>query len=146
VDREETTVTFTRGDTVYWAKEPKGRFTFVGVNRDGSYHIVGGEDGYRSGRDALPEQVAVVPFEGTDQLLYYAKQEANFAVEVTVGFLAEKFNLPTSTVGKFVRENPHLFRKIGHGKYEVRGHADEARATAERQAMRTQRKIKKVRA
>lgn len=139
-------MTFTRGDTVYWAKEPKGRFVFVKVNGDGSFQIVGGEDGYSSGRDAIPEQVSVVPFEGTDQLLHFAKQEANFAVEVTVGFLAERFTLPTSTVGKFVRDNPQLFRKIGHGKYEVRGYADEARAVEERQEMRTKRKIKKVRA
>ena len=103
-------MTFTRGDTVYWAKEPKGRFVFVKVNGDGSYQIVGGEDGYSSGRDAIPEQVSVVPFEGTDQLLHFAKQEANFAVEVTVGFLAERFTLPTSTVGKFVRDNPDVVR------------------------------------
>jgi len=139
-------MTLTRGDTVYWSKEPKGRFVFLGVNRDGSYHIVGGEAGYSSGRNALPEHVSVVPFEGTDQLLFYAKQEEHFAKEVTVAMLAEQFTLPTSTVGKFVRENPHLFRKTGHGKYEVRGHADEARAVAERGEMRTQRRVKKVRA
>lgn len=139
-------MTFKRGDTVYWRKEPKGRFVFVGVNKDGSYHIVGGEAGYSSGRNALAEHVSVVPFEGTDQLEFFAKQEANFAQEVTVAMLAERFTLPTSTVGKFVRENPHLFRKIGHGKYEVRGFADAARAVVERGAMRTQRRVKKVRA
>jgi hypothetical protein len=144
--REENTMTFNRGDTVYWEKEPKGRFVFVKVNGDGSFQIVGGEDGYSSGRDALAEQVSVVPFEGTDQLLHFAKQETNFALEVTVGLLGERFNLPISTVGKFVRDNPQLFRKIGHGKYEVRGYADEARAVEERQEMRTKRKIKKVRA
>lgn len=139
-------MTFTRGETVYWAKQPKARFVFVKVNGDGSYQIVGGEDGYSSGRDALAKEVSVVPFEGTDQLLHYSKQEANFAQEVTVAMLTERFGLPMSTVGKFVRENPHLFRKIGHGKYEVRGHADEARAMTERKAMRVQRKIKKVKA
>lgn len=139
-------MTFNRGDIVYWSRQPKGRFMFIGTNRDGSYHIVGGEEGYSSGRNALAEHVSVVPFEGTDQLVFYAKQEEHFAKEVTVAMLAEQFNLPTSTVGKFVRENPHLFRKIGHGKYEVRGHADEARATAERGEMRTQRRVKKMRA
>lgn len=139
-------MTFTRGETVYWAKEPKARFVFVKVNGDGSYQIVGGEDGYSSGRDALAKEVSVVPFEGTDQLLHFAKQETNFAIEVTVALLAERFTLPMSTVGKFVRDNPQLFRKIGHGKYEVRGFADQARATEERQEMRTKRKIKKVRA
>lgn len=139
-------MTFTKGETVYWAKEPKARFVFVKVNGDGSYQIVGGEDGYSSGRDALAKEVSEVPFEGTDQLLHFAKQETNFAIEVTVVLLAERFTLPMSTVGKFVRDNPQLFRKIGHGKYEVRGFADEARATEERQEMRTKRKIKKVRA
>lgn len=139
-------MTFTKGETVYWAKEPKARFVFVKVNGDGSYQIVGGEDGYSSGRDALAKEVSEVPFEGTDQLLHFAKQETNFAIEVTVALLAERFTLPMSTVGKFVRDNPQLFRKIGHGKYEVRGFADEARATEERQEMRTKRKIKKVRA
>lgn len=135
-------MTFNRGDIVYWSKEPKGRFVFVGVNRDGSYHIVGGETGYSNGRNALAEQVSAVPFEGTDQLLFYAKQEKNFAQEVTVAALAERFTLPASTVGRFIRENPHLFRKSGHGKYEVRGFA----AEAERTGMRTQRRVKKVRA
>ena len=139
-------MTHSRGDAVYWAKEPKGRFVFIGVNKDGSFHIYGGEAGYASGRDALPKDVSTVPFEGTDQLLFYAKQEANFAVEVTVALLAEKFNLPTSTVGKFVRDNPHLFRKVGHGKYEVRGFADEQRAVEERQDAREKKKVKKVRA
>lgn len=139
-------MTHSRGDAVYWAKEPKGRFVFIGVNKDGSFHIYGGEAGYASGRDALPEDVSTVPFEGTDQLAFFSKQEANFALEVTVAELAERFNLPTSTVGKFVRENPHLFRKIGHGKYEVRGFADAARAVVERGEMRTQRRVKKVRA
>lgn len=139
-------MTFTKGETVYWAKEPKARFVFVKVNGDGSYQIVGGEDGYSSGRDALAKEVSVVPFEGTDQLLHFAKLETNFAIEVTVALLAERFTLPMSTVGKFVRDNPQLFRKIGHGKYEVRGFADQARATEERQEMRTKRKIKKVRA
>lgn len=139
-------MTFNRGDTVYWRKEPKGRFVFVGVNKDGSYQIVGGEEGYRSGRDAHPADVSLVPFEGTDQLVFYAKQEANFAQEVTVQMLAERFLLPTSTVSKFVRDNPHLFRKVGHGKYEVRGFADAARATVERGEMRTKRRVKKTRA
>lgn len=142
-------MTHSRGDAVYWAKEPKGRFVFIGVNKDGSFHIYGGEAGYASGRDALPEDVSTVPFEGTDQLAFFSKQEANFALEVTVAELAERFNLPTSTVGKFVRENPHLFRKIGHGRYEVRGHADEQRAVAERQdakVKREQKKVKKMRA
>lgn len=139
-------MTFKRGEIVYWRKEPKGRFVFVGINRDDSYHIVGGETGYSSGRNALAEDVSVVPFEGTDQLEFFAKQEANFAQEVTVAMLAERFTLPTSTVGKFVRENPRLFRKIGHGKYEVRGYADEARIAAERGTTQIQRRVKKVRA
>jgi hypothetical protein len=142
-------MTHSKGDIVYWAKEPKGRFVFIGVNRDGSFHIYGGEAGYASGRDAIAEHVSTMPFEGTDQLAYFSRQETNFAVEVTVAELAERFNLPTSTVGKFVRENPHLFRKIGHGRYEVRGHADEQRAVVERQdakVKREKKKVKKIRA
>ena len=125
-------MTMERGTTVYWAKMPKGKFTFIGVNKDGSFHIVGGEAGYSSGRDAVPDEVSTAPFQGTDQIEHWAKREDTFAKETTVADMTERFGLPQSTVAKFVRENPQLFRKVGHGKYEVRGYANEQRRETER--------------
>ena len=122
----------TRGETVYWAKEPKGKFRFVGINRDGSWHIVGGEPGYSSGRNALVDDVRLTPIQGTEQIGHWAKREDTFAAETTVAEMVERFGLPASTVSKFVRENPQLFRKIGHGRYEVRGYANEQRKQEER--------------
>jgi len=110
--------TFTKGEALYWRLAPKAKFKFVKMNPDGSVQMVGGENGYSMGRDAKTNDVSKVPFEGTEQIGFWAKQ--NLYAEVTVGELAERFGLTDAVVRKFVTDRPDVFKRVAHGKYEVR--------------------------
>jgi len=122
--------TFTKGEILYWRIAPKAKFKFLKLNKDGSVQMVGGENGYSMGRDAKIEDVSTVPFDGVEQIRYWATK--NIFAEVTVNELAEKFGLTVAVVRKYVTDRPDAFRRIGHGKYEVRD-AEEDRRSARAQ-------------
>lgn len=121
-------MTFTKGDIVYWARVPDGRFEFVKVNRDGSLQLWGGPEGREMWRDARAAEVTAKPFQGVDKIRVWAA--ANLFAEVTVKALAEKVGLPEATVRRFMADNPDLFRKTEGWRYEVRD------ATADRAGAR----------
>ena len=110
--------TFVKGDTLYWRKEPKAKFKFVKMNKDGSVGLFGGEPGYGMYRDARVDDVSEHPFEGLDQLLHWAGN--NLFAEITVPELAALFTLNEPAVRKYVTGRPDVFRRVGHGKYEIR--------------------------
>jgi hypothetical protein len=110
--------TFTKGETLYWQVAPKAKFRFVKMNPDGSVQMVGGENGYSMGRDARVSDVSKVPFEGTERIGYWATK--NLYAEVVVKDLAERFGLTEAVVRKFVTDRPDVFKRVAHGKYEVR--------------------------
>lgn len=110
--------TFKKGEVLYWRVAPKAKFKFVKMNSDGSVQMVGGENGYSMGRDAKIADVSTIPFDGVEQVRYWATQ--NVYTEVTVGELAERFGLTDAVVRKFVIDKPDVFKRVGHGKYEVR--------------------------
>jgi hypothetical protein len=112
------TTTYTDGQTLYWSRYPSARFTYRGINADGSVALYGGEKGYGSYRDARPDEVRTQPLEGADQVLHYAS--TNIFAHVTTSQLAEMFDLKDSAVRKVIADNPHIFRRIARGTYEIR--------------------------
>lgn len=123
--------TFTKGEILYWRIEPKAKFKFVKMNKDGSVQMVGGESGYSIGRDAYLRDVSTVPFDGVEQIRYWATK--NIFTEVTVNELAEKFGLTVAVVRKYVTDRPDVFRRIGHGRYEVRDAEEDRRSARTRE-------------
>lgn len=113
------------GATIYWRRIPSGRFTFVKTNRDGSFQLYGGETGYASYRDARPDDVSLLPFEGTDQIIAWALQNTYHLVKATE--LAERFGLSIGSVRKAITDRPDIFRRVEHGVFECRN-PDEDRA------------------
>jgi hypothetical protein len=132
--------TFVKGQTLYWRVAPKGNFRFVKMNADGSVQMVGGENGYSMGRDARLADVSTVPFDGVEQVRYWAT--LNVYAEVTVAGLAEQFGLTDAIVRKYVTERPDVFKRVGHGKYEVRD-AEADRAYARSVERETVKPVKK---
>ena len=131
---------FVKGQTLYWRVAPKGKFRFVKMNPDGSVQMVGGENGYSMGRDARLTDVSTAPFDGVEQVRYWATK--NVYAEVTVGELAERFGLTDAVVRKFVTDRPDVFKRVGHGKYEVRD-AEADRAYARGVERETAKPVKK---
>jgi hypothetical protein len=113
-----TTETFTEGQTLYWRRYPKAKFKFIKINKDNSVQMSGGEPGYSSGRDAVTDEIQTFPFDGLEQVNHWAIH--NVYVEITVAELAKQFDLKESAVRKFVTDKPDVFKRLSHGKYEVR--------------------------
>ena len=110
--------TYNKGQTLYWSRYPSARFTYIGMNDDGSISLYGGEKGYGSYRDARPDDIRTQPLEGADQILHYAS--GNIFEHVTTAQLADMFNLKDSTVRKVISDRPDVFRRIAKGTYEIR--------------------------
>lgn len=112
------TTQFETGQTVYWTRIPAGRFTVRHINPDGSVSLFGGEQGYQSYRDARPDEIALTPMTGIEQITHYAS--THLFEQVTAPELADRFGLTVSAVRRYITDHPDIFRRIGHGVYEIR--------------------------
>lgn len=106
------------GQTVYWTRIPAGKFTVRHINPDGSVALFGGEQGYQSYRDARPDDIALTPMTGMEQIAHYAA--THLFDQITASDLADRFNLTASAVRRYIADHPSTFRRISHGIYEIR--------------------------
>jgi hypothetical protein len=111
-------VTFEIGQTVFWTRIPAGKFTVKKLNPDGSVCLFGGEQGYKSFRDARPNDISLTPMTGVEQIAHYAA--AHLFEQITASDLADALGLTSSSVRRYIQDHPDTFRRISHGIYEIR--------------------------